>query len=471
MTKKLKMNRRDFLKIGGIAGVAAVAGTAAAPATAPKAGTPGKFSDPAGRPKRAWWVRTVEKPTTEIDWDKVQRYPERYDPKLNIGTTRGAGFAGYVGSQERADAMTKAGQSLSLQKAKDNVPGYTLRDQALYSAYGGRVAQSFLGNVKIATPKDRGLENWKGTPEEAAKMMRVVLRHLGAAHVGFVPIDDKTQKLIYSVDPDGKEIVLQNSAGDPQETEKQRIIPMQRFKWFMVWTVQMSEETLKRAPSPLGAQTTAMTYSEGVQMQAQIQDFLRGIGYWGLGEASINALAIAPALGVLAGLGEMSRLNRMVSPEFGPMVRVFKMIIDLPVATDKPINAGIMEFCKSCKKCAEACPSGALSFDTEPSWNIKGGWNNSGHKAYYEDSVKCQTYWKEAATNCGVCFSVCPFAKKDKAWIHQWVKAGIATVPALDGTFRSMDDAMGYGVKDAALWWELDLPEHGRDSTAPVMEG
>ncbi len=471
MTKKSKMNRRDFLKMGGIAGVAAVAGTAAAPAATPKTASPGKFSDPAGRPKRAWWVRTVEKPTIEIDWDKVQRFPERYDPKLNIGTTRGAGFAAYIGA-ERADAMTKAGAALTVQKAKDKVPGYTLRDQALYASYSARPTQSFLGNQKIATPKDRGLEKWTGTPDQAAKMLRVAMRHFGAATVGFVELNDKTQKLIYSVDPDGKEIVLQNNGGEPQETEKQRIIPLQRFKWVMVWTVQMSEETLKRAPTPLGAQTTALAYSENTMIQNQVQDFLRGLGYQGLGEASTNALGISPAFGVLAGLGELSRLNRLITPEFGPMVRVFKMVIDLPVATDKPIDAGIMEFCKSCKKCAEACPSGALSFDTEPSWNIKGGWNNPGHKAYFEDSVKCQTYWKEAGTNCGTCFAVCPFAKKDKAWIHQWVKGGIATLPMLDATFRSMDDAMGYGAqKDPELWWELDLPEHGRDSNAPVQEG
>jgi epoxyqueuosine reductase len=116
----------------------------------------------------------------------------------------------------------------------------------------------------------------------------------------------------------------------------------------------------------LGSQTTGITYMRNRQVQSSLQNFLRGLGYQGLGEASTNALAIAPAFGVLAGLGEMSRINRLITPEFGPMVRVFKVITDLPLATDKPINAGIMEFCAHCKKCAEACPSGALSFDDEP---------------------------------------------------------------------------------------------------------
>jgi reductive dehalogenase len=191
-----------------------------------------------------------------------------------------------------------------------------------------------------------------------------------------------------------------------------------------------------------------------------------------LGEASINALGISPALAVMSGMGELSRLNRVITPEYGPMVRIFKLLTDLPVAPDKPIDAGIMEFCRHCKKCAEACPSGALSFDDEPSWETVGGWNNPGHKAWFEDSVKCMTYWRTGAgNNCTICFAVCPFSKEDKAWIHDWVKFGIATMPALDGFYRSMDDAFGYGVQaDPEEWWDLDLPEYGFSTERSVQE-
>ena len=66
---------------------------------------------------------------------------------------------------------------------------------------------------------------------------------------------------------------------------------------------------------------------------------------------------------------------------------------------------------------------------------------------------------------------MCPFAKKDQAWVHQWVKAGVSTAPVLDGFFRSMDDAFGYGAqKDPEDWWKLDLPELGTDSTLPISE-
>jgi epoxyqueuosine reductase len=131
-----------------------------------------------------------------------------------------------------------------------------------------------------------------------------------------------------------------------------------------------------------------------------------------------------------------------------------------------------MEFCKTCKKCAESCPASALSFDDEPTWETQGGWNNPGHKAYFENSVKCKTYWLDTAgTNCGICFAVCPFAKKNKTWISQWVKAGISVTPLFDGMLRSMDDAFSYGAqKDPEEWWWLDLPEFGIDTNQTVQD-
>jgi len=460
-------SRRDFFKMAGLGTGAAVAASALQPAkTAAAAASP--YTDPAGRPARPWWVKTVDLPTTEIDWSKMERYNERYLPEDERGSVRGPGFAGYVG-KEQADALVAEGNAKLKQRILDNVDGYTLKDNALKDAQSAHsLGYSFLGFQKAKTPEERGVPKWTGTPEEAARMLRTAARHLGAATIGFVELDDNTRKLVYSVDPDGHQIEFTD---DPvaSETETHRYIP-NSCRWVIVYTVQMSEEAMKRSPTMTASQTTTGAYSRGTQINAGLQDFLRALGYQCLGESSLNALAIAPAFGVLAGLGEMSRLNRMITPEFGPMVRVFKLITDLPLATDKPIDAGIMEFCRHCKKCAEACPSGALSFENEPFWDIKGGWNNAGHKAWFEDAVKCRTYWvQEAATNCGICFGVCPFSKKDKAWIHEWVKAGTSAAPFLASFFRSMDDAFGYGVqKSGEDWWNTDQPEMGIDSTVVV---
>ena len=454
------LTRRELLRDLGLLGV----GVTLAPAAVAQA----SWGDDWDREKtsglgRPAWVKVQDKPTMEVNWEQMQRFDER-------NTCRG-GFPKYVG-KERADELVKL-QSENLAKwLKAGKTGYALKDVALQSASGaGSGAQSFLGPAEVLTPEKRGVPKWTGTPEDAARMVTAAARHLGAATVGFIELDPKTtEKLIYAVDPDGKEIVF-SDVNEPAETDKQRIIP-RKARWVIVWTVQMSEETLKRAPTILGAQTTNLTYTRNRNIQLRLQTFLKSLGYMALGEASTNALGISPALAVMAGLGEESRLNRLITPEHGPMVREFKMITDLPLASTKPINAGIMEFCKYCKTCAEVCPSKALSFDAEPTWQVRGGWNNAGHKAFFEDSTKCRTYWYEIGTNCGTCFAVCPFASKDKALVHQITKALIAGTPVLDTPLKAMRD-LAYGVpradgtplKDVESWWSLDLPEYGIDTT------
>jgi epoxyqueuosine reductase len=469
---KSKLSRRDFLQLIGLGAGAATVGVAAKPFARPElqenpSFTYKSFSDPAGRPQRPWWVKTVDQPTVEIDWAKMKRFNERYDPKTNIGSVRGAGFAGYVG-KDKSDALSAQSAAVLADGVKNNTPGYTLKDQALNSSQSVEKDMSFLGPQKAKTPEDWGVPKWTGTPEEAARILRAAFRHNGAGTVGFVELDENTRKLIYSVDPDGKQLIFTDDP-QPSETDTARYIP-NSAKYVIVYTVQMSGETLKRAPTVLAQQTTSLSYKRGRIIQNSMQEFLRGLGYMALGESSTNALGIAPAFGVMAGLGELSRLNRLITPEFGPMTRVFKMLTDLPVATDKPIDFGVMNFCRTCKKCAEACGGAALSFDTDPTWDIRGGWNNPGHRAYFEDSTKCRTYQQSTTgTNCGVCFAVCPFAKEDKAWVHNLVKATDSTLPFMDGFMRSMDDAFGYGVeKDPTEWWNLDLPELGHNSTVKV---
>ncbi len=411
---------------------------------------------------RVKWAKPTEKATTEIDWTAMQRFDER-------NSARG-GLVKYIG-KERLDELNKI-QSDSLSRwLKAGKPGYSLKDAALLAASGvGAGAQSFLGPDKVTTPQDRGVPVWTGTPQEANEIVTAALRHLGAATVGVVALEPATtEKLVYAFDPDGKELVFADD-DRPSENDTQRVIP-RKARWVIVWSVQMSEETLKRAPTITAQQTTTLAYTRNRNIQLRLQTFLRSLGYMALGEASTNALGISPAFGVLAGLGEMSRLNRLITPEYGPMVRVFKMITDLPMAPTKPINAGIMRFCQTCKKCAEACPTQALSLDREPTWQVRGGWNNPGHRAYFENSTMCRIGWAVAGTNCGRCFASCPYGSKGIAPIHEFAGEVSSATPAMNTFFRSMHDTV-FGkveanftaIKDPARWWTLDLPEYGIDT-------
>ncbi|MBK8027224.1 MAG: reductive dehalogenase [Chloroflexi bacterium] len=453
-----KPSRREFLRDLGMAGVtlgvAATAGLAAAGSAigAPMSG---------GIYRRPWWVRQVDEPTTGINWDAIQRVNAERD------TLAGKDGLGRFATPEENATLEKLWEENERSRLMRNEPGFTLKDLALANAFQQTrdiMSRSFLGPQNAPTPEELGVEKWDGTPEENARILKIAMQQMGAAAVGIVELNDRTRKLIYSVDNDGKRIDFENVPLAYEDDEK-RVIPY-AARWAVVYAVQMSDVAIKRAPTKIAQMTTSETYQRGLMIQNNTQEFLRGLGYQGLGEASLNGLGIAPAFAVLGGLGELSRLNRVITPEFGPMVRIFKLITDFPLAADKPIDAGIARFCLSCKKCAEACPPSALSFETEPTWQPVGEWGNPGHQAWFEDSVRCRRYWfEELGSNCGICFSVCPFSKRSGSFMHDLVRMQIAAFPELDGLTRNMDDAFGYGVqKSPEDWWDLDLPEYGIDT-------
>lgn len=449
-------SRREFLKGLGMAGLGVgISGTVGMTAAGDALGAPMS----GGVHRRPWWVRQVDEPTTGVNWDVMQRMDATQ-------TLQPEGLGRYATAAENA-RLRSLRQENEMRRILRAEPGYSLKDDALQRAFqSARNAQhrSFVGPQVALRPEDRGLARWEGTPEENARMLKVAMQQMGAATVGVVHLDERTRKLIYSHDPDGKPLIFADVERGYEDEEK-RVIP-NRAEWVVIWAVQMSDIALKRAPTKIAQMATTEAYQRGLMIQNNVQEFLRGLGYQGLGEAVLNGLGIGPAFAVLGGLGELSRLNRVITPEYGPMVRLFKLITDLPLEPDKPIDAGIARFCKSCKKCAEACPPSALSFETEPGWQPMGEWGNPGHQAWFEDSIRCKRYWhEELGTNCGICFAVCPFSKRNTSFMHDLVRMQIATAPGLNEITRNMDDAFGYGVqKNPDAWWSYDLPEYGIDT-------
>ena len=452
-------------------------------------------ASPAAEWKRPWWVREVDKPTMDIDWDATERFDARKIQQMAWKT--------YVGEDKARELTKRRGEKIR-QWMKDDKPGYTLRDRALDIAgyQGGSVSSSFKGSwakgaeldrddgkvpaqeispaklggairARPLSPEELGVPRWEGRPEENARMIRSALKHFGAHQVGFVELDENNKKLIYTMDAlDGKAIEFEN-VEKAYETEEKRVIP-EKARWVIVFSIQMSEELIKRKsglmPSALSAAATGSAYRQARNAIDQLQCFLHVLGYQGLMGTWFNGLGIAPAFGVLAGLGELGRINRMISPEYGPLQRVFKVVTDLPLEPTKPIDAGIMNFCRTCKICAEECPADCLSMETEPTWEPVGPWNNPGHRTWYEDSPSCRTWWAVSTAGCSTCFAVCAFAKKNKSVIHNLVKIAIAknrVMPdQVNAFFTKMDGVFGYqDQRNIEDWWGLNMPSRGTKNT------
>ena len=56
----------------------------------------------------------------------------------------------------------------------------------------------------------------------------------------------------------------------------------------------------------------------------------------------------------------------------------------------------------SCRKCAESCPSNALSTGDKEAVRGVAKWPTNAER--------CYGYWRAMGTDCAICMSVCPFS-------------------------------------------------------------
>jgi reductive dehalogenase len=459
------VSRRDFMKGLGLAG----AGLGAAAAVSPV------FHDldemaAAGNPlNRPWYIteREYDNPTMEVDWNILERCVE--------GRARDYDryFEGYDADERSRRSALKSETELKWRQEKK--PGWKLQDYGISGAAASAgVTNTFAGGGSTS-PESLGVPKWTGTPEEAASILRVAMRIFGAFTIGFTQLEERTtKKLIYSYDrgSDRKGSIL-NSFKDvdegyevtnPSGSVTERVFP-NKARWVITMVDQESTELWKLNPTKI---MTQVRYERGSHIQERTQRFIKALGYQTL-SAGHNSTGIGPAFSVMCGQGEMSRTNRLITPEYGHTVGMFRYVTDLPVPNEKPIDAGIWKFCHTCKKCAESCAEGdgGPPMWDEPKWEIIGPWNTAGKKTFYDDRRKCSAYrGLPGACTSGKCMSVCTFTKHRIAGIHDVVQGIAATTSIFNGFFKVMDDVFyGDGLYDPEDFWKTTKPVYGIDST------
>ena len=226
-------------------------------------------------------------------------------------------------------------------------------------------------------------------------------------------------------------------------------------KSVIVMLTDMDYEPMATAPMIPASATAAMGYTHNTVQAGAMAKFLRGLGYHAVGSG--NDMGNSVAYAIAAGLGEGARNGTLIAPTLGPRVRISKVYTDLELddaAYDKPRSFGIMEFCEHCKRCAESCPSQAISMDDKPSMgptypgsdDPKYNWQGlSGMRKFYTDSKKCFKFWSENGGDCGVCITACPWNKPD-FWHHRLIDASNAVTSGVVHTMmKEADILFGYG--------------------------
>ena len=196
-----------------------------------------------------------------------------------------------------------------------------------------------------------------------------------------------------------------------------------------------------------------LAYSTSGFIACIVADYIRRLGYQARAHHVMNYQVVVPPILLWAGLGEMCRIgDTVLNPFLGPRFKAAVVTTNLPLAVDKPIDFGLQDFCRRCARCAEACPSQAIS---------PGGKTiHNGYEKWPVDVQKCTSMriGNQRGSGCGTCIKVCPWNKPDTSF-HRMVNWTLRHVPITRGLAIKADHWLGYGKPDPARKWWLDLED------------
>lgn len=234
------------------------------------------------------------------------------------------------------------------------------------------------------------------SPEKTSKLIKQIAHQLGSTLVGIAKLNPDW---VYSYPMRGRGF----------EPDKPVAIP-EHWQYAVVVGTPMSWDPMYANPN-FGTSNDA--YSRSRIVAFRVASFIKQLGYAARPHTPGTSYDLmVPPIAIDAGLGEQGRHGVMITPELGCNIRPAIITTNIPLVPDKPIDFGVQSFCKTCKICAEQCPSGAIPFGDKVEVR--------GYQRYKIDTEKCHTFWNQNLGNmgCRICIAVCPYTRKAN-WLHK----------------------------------------------------
>lgn len=253
-------------------------------------------------------------------------------------------------------------------------------------------------------------------PDEITTFIKEWTKKLGALDIGITKLQDYH---IYS------------TGGRAERYGKNYT---RKHEFAIAFTVEMDKEMVGSAPSGTIVMESGQQYLESGKIAIQLGKFIRNIGYEARAHVDGNYEVVCPLVARDAGLGEIGRMGLLMTPKLGPRVRIAVVTTNLPLYIDLPIHDySMIDFCIKCKKCADSCPSQAISFE-----DMK---EIDGIKRWQINQEACFSLWCTLGTDCGRCISICPFSHPDNI-MHNVVRAGIKNSSLFRSLALKLDDTI-----------------------------
>jgi hypothetical protein len=274
----------------------------------------------------------------------------------------------------------------------------------------------------------------QASPEEFTRRIKGFARYLGADLVGTTRLNPAYVYSHIGRSPGkwGEPIVLNHSHA-------------------IAFGVEMSHSMVRHGPDSATTTETAFKYFEAAKIAMLVARYINLLGHEARAHVDGNYRVMCGPIAVDAGFGELGRLGLLMTPKFGPRLRLSVVTTNLPLTQDKPIHFGVQHFCGFCKKCAANCPSRAIDSGEKALHNGVSKWQS--------DQESCYRFWRVQGSDCSVCVKVCPYSHPHTP-VHRLVR-WVVRRNRLARRVALWGDDLFYGRRPKG---RFDLPDwHARD--------
>lgn len=178
-------------------------------------------------------------------------------------------------------------------------------------------------------------------------------------------------------------------------------------KFAISLALEMDYDRILKSPGPPSATEVIRAYCILGEITVKIAVKIRELGYPAYAHhprasRRLPARILHIPTAIEAGFGELGRHGLLITPEYGPRVRLGTVTTNLPLIPDSTISFKAAEFCENCDVCIKECECGAISRQKSVV---------RGVEKYTVDPYKCAPYFGEY-DGCSVCVKVCVFNKR-----------------------------------------------------------